>query len=98
MASPPVSTRTAPVVRTGGAYTLRKAFRLLDISEALGYAKIRSGEIRTVRPWPGANPKITDQEIARLLGETTAASTPSPAPRGNGAAGSYSGDAWKRPE
>jgi hypothetical protein len=55
---------------------LRKAFQLLDISETTGYAKIRSGEIRTVRPWAGGNPKVTDQEIARLLGETPAAQQP----------------------
>ena len=72
----PASNRTAPVVRTGGAYSLRKAFQLLDISETTGYAKIRSGEIRTVRPWAGGNPKVTDQEIARLLGETPAAQQP----------------------
>jgi hypothetical protein len=65
-----------PVVRTGGAYSLRNAFRLLDITETTGHARIRSGDIRTVRPWPGGNPKITDQEIARLLGETPAAKNP----------------------
>ena len=63
------SSRHNGVYRTGGAYQLIKAFKLLDISPSFGYALIKAGRINVVRLGPGS-PRITDAEIARLLGES----------------------------
>jgi DNA-binding XRE family transcriptional regulator len=65
---------TAAIRRTGGAYSLTKAFKLLDISPSHGHALIAAGKIRVVRNLGPASPKITDKEIARLLGEESEAS------------------------
>jgi hypothetical protein len=59
------------VQRTGGAYSLVHAFRLLDISPSHGHKLISDGVIKTVRLSTGT-PRITDKEIARLLGEEPA--------------------------
>ena len=60
--------RDVLVRRTGGAYNLQKAFALLDISPSFGHELIKAGKIRVVRLGPGS-PKVTDQEIERLLDE-----------------------------
>jgi len=66
---PEDSSRNGAVVRrTGGAYSLTKAFRLLDISPSFGHALVKSGKIRVVRLGP-ASPRVTDAEIQRLLRE-----------------------------
>ena len=52
--------------RTGGAYSLTKAFALLDISPSFGHALVKAGKIQVVRLGPGS-PRVTDQEIERLL-------------------------------
>jgi hypothetical protein len=54
------------VYRTGGAYSLTKAFKLLDISPSYGHALIKAEKIKIVRLGPGS-PRITDAEIERLL-------------------------------
>jgi hypothetical protein len=59
-----------PVRRTGGQYSLSNGFALLDISPSHGFALIKEGKIRVIRPFgPNTAPKITDLEIARILGE-----------------------------
>lgn len=59
--------RDAPEVkRTGGAYSLTKAFVLLDISQSFGHALVKAGKIKVVRLGPGS-PRVTDAEIERLL-------------------------------
>jgi hypothetical protein len=58
------------VRRTGGAYSLTKAFALLDISASHGHDLIKKGVIQVIRPFgDGHSPKITDREVARLLRE-----------------------------
>lgn len=57
-----------PVHRTGGAYKLVTAFKILDISPSFGYELIKTGKLRTVRLGPGS-PRITDAEIERVLAE-----------------------------
>jgi hypothetical protein len=59
---------TVAVRRTGGAYSLIKTFALLDVSPSFGFALVKAGEIRTIRLGPGS-PRVTDEEIARLLRE-----------------------------
>ena len=54
--------------RTGGAYNLVKAFKLLDVSPSFGHALVKAGKIQTVRLGPGS-PRVTDAEIERLLRE-----------------------------
>ena len=68
-----IAVRSVVVRQPGGSYRLNEAFALLRLSRSRGHALIASGEIRTVYPWKGSTPRITDQEIARLLGETPAA-------------------------
>ena len=71
--NPPRKRNAAPigVYRTGGAYQLKKAFVLLDISPSLGYELIRAGRINVIRLGV-RSPRITDAEISRLLGENIA--------------------------
>ena len=57
---------TIAVRRTGGAYSLTKAFALLDISPCFGHALVKAGKFLVVRLGPGS-PRVTDQEIERLL-------------------------------
>lgn len=54
--------------RRGGAHKLNKAFELLDISESYGHQLIAAKKIRVVRLGP-RSPRITDEEIERLLRE-----------------------------
>jgi len=54
------------VRRTGGAYSLVKAFALLDVSQSYGFALVKAGKIKVVRLGP-ASPRVTDAEIERLL-------------------------------
>lgn len=54
--------------RTGGAYSLTKAFALLDISPSFGFALVKAGKIKVIRLGP-ASPRVTDAEIERLLTE-----------------------------
>jgi hypothetical protein len=63
---PPQSAVT--VRRTGGAYSLTKAFVLLDVSPSFGHALVKAGKIQVVRLGPGS-PRVTDAEIERLLRE-----------------------------
>jgi hypothetical protein len=58
----------AAIYRTGGAYNLSKAFKLLDVSPSFGHALVKAGKIRTIRLAPHS-PRVTDQEIGRLLNE-----------------------------
>jgi hypothetical protein len=54
------------VRRTGGAYSLTKAFALLDISQSYGHALVKAEKIKIIRLGPGS-PRVTDAEIERLL-------------------------------
>jgi predicted site-specific integrase-resolvase len=66
---PEDTSRSGAVIRrTGGAYSLSKAFALLDISPSFGHALVKAGKIQVVRLGP-ASPRVTDQEISRLLRE-----------------------------
>jgi predicted site-specific integrase-resolvase len=56
------------IARTGGAYRLSTAFKILDISSSHGYRMIKTGLLKVVRISDGS-PRIPDSEIARLLGE-----------------------------
>lgn len=58
--------RDVSVYRTGGAYSLTKAFKLLDVSPSFGFALVAAGKIKTIRLGPGS-PRIVDEEIARVL-------------------------------
>lgn len=60
--------REAITRRTGGAYSLTKTFALLDISPSFGHALVKAGKIQVVRLGP-ASPRVTDDEVARLLRE-----------------------------
>jgi hypothetical protein len=73
------------VRRTGGCYSLVRAFALLDISPSFGHALIKAGKIRVIRLGPGS-PRITDQEIERLLTEGISSSPPAAPGRARGAA------------
>jgi len=50
------------------AYSLTKAFALLDVSPSFGHALVKAGKIQVVRLGPGS-PRVTDAEIERLLRE-----------------------------
>ena len=58
----------AEIRRTGGAYNLVKAFKLLDVSPSFGHALIKAGKIQVIRLGKGS-PRVTDAEIERLLRE-----------------------------
>jgi excisionase family DNA binding protein len=65
-----------PVTRTGGAYRLDTAARLLDVSPSYIYTLIKEGRIETVEVGGTRAKRIPDREIARLLDETPAAQNP----------------------
>jgi hypothetical protein len=66
----------AEVRRTGGAYSLTKAFALLDISPSFGHALVKAGKIRVTRNLGPGSPRVADREIARLLGEDIQTAAP----------------------
>jgi excisionase family DNA binding protein len=65
-----------PVTRTGGAYRLNTAARLLDVSESYLHTLIREGRLETIEVGGTRAKRIPDREIARFLGETPAAQQP----------------------
>ena len=57
---------TAPAI--GRALTISGAARALGVSRMTIHRAIYAGTLRTVKPYAGANPRITEGELRRWMG------------------------------
>jgi hypothetical protein len=74
MAKTPFRVRPMPTRHPRGNYNILDGLRLIGVGPTKGYEMINEGRIIVTEiGGPGGPKRITDEEVARLRGETTPA-------------------------